>query len=150
MDLHDADRFTFTLPVWTVAVRKRVDRTLGERSPRFATPAGTDFAVLFTDDDLATRFIVDSSLSSACESVAVTTETELVDWLETMARRGAPNVAIDPPVGTSVRFLCPAIADVLASIRLQSACRADESPLSFRLRPTTDRTGHGVVSGDAR
>lgn len=112
MNLYDADRFTFSLPLWTLAVTKKLaDRALAEATLRLHLPDGVNFGGLFTDEDLAFRFIEQSGTEGKVLPVRIANEFDLLLWLEEMGERGVAVVSFDP---TTERYQEPvAIRDLI-------------------------------------
>jgi hypothetical protein len=116
----DPNKFIIANPLWYVAGRKSIDNP-DARGIIFAkgmTSGGRTFVAVFTDRDLAERFIERANLTDAMP-IEIQTPTQFLTILDYLVSTGSEHelIAIDPEPGQCPRIAT--VARVIQSVREQ-------------------------------
>lgn len=119
-DLYSASQFVFTLPVWTIAFANRIaDRGVAGSIPRLNADGLPEFMGIFTDEDLANRYIAAAAPDAGLRAVAIESNESFASILEGMLTRGTQYVSTDPDARGANQFRLNPIVEFLAAIRGQ-------------------------------
>lgn len=108
------DEFLFRIPVWAIVnIANFQAKGLLSSIVTAKSPEVSDFLLMFTDDDLAKRFIEDNQ-ASGCAPVEIKTEQALRSILIDLKKNGLAHVGID--VSNSKGRFYP-IGDIIDTIK---------------------------------